>query len=282
MQQYMSWLDNMQFKKLLDEDKYPNICFYLENRLSMHFEDLRCLLQLPLGQLKAGCNFATASVLFNIIGGLSVCFFNPSLDDFKSDKERGRRFIEFLIAYYPDESELIVEKETEAKVLYDSCRNPLTHSLGLYKSNERRRSRLVKRPLTIEQIESLENRKMRPRWLSPTITLSTSGVYGYDVNINTLYWGVCRLVENLLADSTQLDTIEIFLFQLNTEYSIKGLRSSIESLNDMCKDSPQYEILADGIKYMFDELLKQKDKLTPTQNDKLESLLKEYKSLQQI
>lgn len=263
----------MEFQRLVDSQQYPKLSNFLERFLAMQFADPRCLL------LSAGCNYATASVLFNIIGGLSVCLYNASFDDFTSSRPTGRglRFKNLLLNYYPWQNEP-VPTEKAVEVLYDSVRNPLAHCLGLYKPTDKYGSRIVKNQMNIEEIAALENEKARPSWLQPTVTISPSA-YPYDVNVNTLYWGINRLIENLLSDKQQLEKAEIFLLQLDTEYAIKSLKKNLEDLRVMPKDSGQYADIANALKQKLTELLQLKNRLTKKQNEALKQLWGEYSVL---
>jgi len=269
----------MEFHKLVDIQQHPKLSYFLEHFLTMQFADLRCLLRLPEGGLNAGCNYATASVLFNIIGGLSVCLYNASFDDFASSRPtgRGQRFKNLLHTYYPWQHEP-VQEETAVAILYDSLRNPLAHCLGLYKPRDKYGSRIVKTHMDIGQIASLENNRTRPNWLPPTITISPSA-YHYDVNVNTLYWGVNRLIELLLRDEQQVEKAETFLLQLYTEYEIKSLRKNLEHLRAMQEDSVQYADIADAMKQRLSELLQLENQLTQAQNDNLLQLQQGYKMI---
>jgi hypothetical protein len=246
----------------------------------MQFEDLRCLLQLPKPRagLSAGCNYATASAIFNIISGVSVCLYNASFNDFSSGKNRGYRFNHLLLDYYPWSSQDF-DKNTAVKVLYDSLRNPLAHCLGLYKPNERYRSRIVKNSINKRQIAALENSKTRPRQLLPTVVLSQTGMYSHDVNINALYWGLNRLIEKLLNDKSQLDKMEVFLLQQYTEYDIKGLKRIIEQLRNMDKSVPQYIELSNATKSKLTEMTQVVSRITPAQNENLKKLWNVYNAL---
>lgn len=268
----------MGFHKLVDSQQYPKLSNFLERFLAIQFEDLRCLLRLPKGELNAGCNYVTASILLNVISGLSICLYNASFDDFASRRPtgRGQRFKNLLLTYYPWQDEAVPTR-TAVEVLYDSVRNPLTHCLGLYKPTDKYGSRIVKTPMNTEQITALENEKARPSRLQPTVTISPSA-YHYDVNVNTLYWGVNHLIENLLGDKQQLDKAETFLLQLDTEYAIKSLKKNLEDLRAKPKDSSQYADIANALKRRLTELL-QLNQLTERQKYVLQQLREEYNML---
>lgn len=86
---------------------YPEVVNFLKFQVDMMFEDIRVLLQLPLYDLKAGCNFTVSAMLFNIIAGVSVCFYDASTEALIQRGGRGNRFKNMLINYYPWESESI-------------------------------------------------------------------------------------------------------------------------------------------------------------------------------
>lgn len=80
---------------------YPEIINFLKFQVDMLFEDLRTLLRLPSYDLKAGCNFTVAAMLFNIIAGVSVCFYEASTKAIIQRRDRNSRFKNLLINYYP-------------------------------------------------------------------------------------------------------------------------------------------------------------------------------------
>ena len=173
----------------------------------MQFIDLRTLLRLPQSGLEGGCNFTAASVLFNLIAGSSVCFYNPSKDVLGKRGNRGDRFKGLLMEFYPWQEELM-SKDEGIEVLYKSARNPLAHSLGLdAPSNESpgREVRLQKVPLDESQVYELENSFTRPVWTPPTIASKgrlASGAIEIVISVPALYWGVHRMLQTLFSAST--------------------------------------------------------------------------------
>lgn len=276
----------MEFHKLVDNHQYPKLSKFIEDHLNKEFEDLRSLLQLPKGELNAGCNVTTASMILNLISGLSVCLYDASFDHFmsKNTTGRGERFKGLLLSYYPWQSEPIpretspISKEIVVKVLYSSLRNPLTHCLGLYKPGEKDSIIISKSPMDIAQISELENNKARPQWLNPTIQLSRS-VYHYEIDVNTLYWGVHRLIENLLSDKCQMIAAENFHLQLETQRAIIGLKATIESISNTPRSSQQYTALMNGMKHGLDFTLGFRNQLTKGQVNDLERMRKAYNRL---
>ena len=223
----------MEYHTIIDSNKYPLLHMQLEyGQLRNNLADIRCLLRLPQKRLPAGCNYTAASSLFNLIGGISICFFDASLKKFNSNSERGRALRDLLSLYYPwQEEPLSISKKQAIDVLYDSVRNPLTHSLGLYRASEHNRIYISKSKLTTSQIARLENPIARPMHLPPTISNTPPAQYRlYAVelalNIPSLYWGVNRLLYLLLSDSSQSERTEQFFRDLSSKYNQLSKQSS--------------------------------------------------------
>lgn len=53
--------------------------------------------------------------------------------------------------------------------------------------------------------EELMSSYGRPDWASPTVTAAPGG---YEVHVDTLAWGVTRMLRNLFADTGQADAAE--------------------------------------------------------------------------
>ena len=187
--------------EFLEVQGYPSLKRLLEAQVDMQFADLRTLL------LVNGCNFAAAAVLFNIIAGSSVCFYNRSKQALTEKKARGERFKEVLERFYPWQEEPI-PKEQYVSLLYDQARNPLAHSLGLDAPPEGSMGKQVvlgKWCLTEAQVRELEESPSRPVWAPPTIVHPKPLAYGATelaISVPTLYWGVHRMLHALFADST--------------------------------------------------------------------------------
>jgi hypothetical protein len=94
----------------------------------MQIEDVRVLLRMPKAGYPAGCNFAAVAVLFNLIAGVSVCFYNPSPKAL-TDGYRGKRFKNVLIDFFPWPAGIAARDG--ADVFYKLGRNPMAHALGL-------------------------------------------------------------------------------------------------------------------------------------------------------
>ena len=186
---------------------YPNLKRLLEGQVDMQFVDLRTLLRLPQEGLEGGCNFTVANVLFNLVAGSSVCFYDPSEEALRNRGDRGRRFKAILEQFYPWQGEPL-PKDDFISALYDSARNPLTHRLGLDAppngSSMGKQIALMKWPLTEEQIRELEESSTRPVWVHTTVVHQKNLAYGSTelaISVPALYWGVHRMLHALFADS---------------------------------------------------------------------------------
>jgi len=187
---------------------YPEMVNFLKLQVDMLFEDLRTLLRLPLYDLEAGCNLTITAMLFNIIAGVSVCFYDASTEALTQRGDRGRRFKELLINYYPWESESI-GPEKGSRLLYEQARNPLAHSLGLIDVKkpqtqpDSQKVVLTKSPLIPRKIEELEEALEKQMWLPQTIVIGSEQI---EICVPTLYWGLHRLLHKLLADREQIES----------------------------------------------------------------------------
>ncbi len=258
---------------LVDEQQYWRLHLFLKTSFQSQLSDIRGILRLPYARIKEGGNLAAASLLFNLIGGMSVCLYNASYDNFILENPRGSgpKFKKVLSEYYPWYAE-VLDKDDVIDILYHSLRNPLTHALGLYQPDETRRSQIVKSRLTPKQIAEIENSGNRPPWLPPTVTLSQSGFFRYDINIPSLYWGVFQLLCNLLKDRKQLEKSEEFQIHLSDDYNIKGLKSTVETMGHMDIHSDTYQMLTEGIRHQLSVLKSHENILTPQQKQDIESI----------
>jgi len=178
----------------------------------MQFTDLRTLLELPKEESQGGCNLTAAVVLFNLIAGSSVCFYEASAEAFSQRGDRGKRFLEVLKRFYPWNNEELASDEG-AELLYESARNPLGHSLGLDppRGGSGKEITLRKWALSLAQITELEDSGERPTWARKTISdiqKSGSTVTKASISVPALYWGVHRMLRALFADAAQLQKAE--------------------------------------------------------------------------
>src|ERR1700733_6211169 len=112
---------------------YPNLRRVLHDNIDMQFGDLRTMLKLPKKWygLDAGLNFTASAILFNVIGGTSVCFYNAGLANLTNYGDRGDRFKHLLRDFYPWLGDEMYPAQQCIDLLYKEARNPLTHSFGL-------------------------------------------------------------------------------------------------------------------------------------------------------
>jgi len=208
-------LDWVRPSGLPEIQDYPYIVSFLVNQVDMLFSDLRCLLLFPCVVLDTGFNLTAASLLFNILAGISVCFHNPSLPALTDHRShpRGTKFKELLEEYYPWEGEPLAPAEA-IDVLYAKARNPLAHSLGLDSPTSHDPSKVYigKHFLTEEEIMRLESSQQRPKGLRPTVYKQNSD---FVISVPTLYWGTWRLLQKLFRDKDQMKRAEEFLKQLD-------------------------------------------------------------------
>jgi hypothetical protein len=109
---------------------------FVNNHVRMQFEDVGAMLRLPLQAqgVKNGCNFAAASIICNLLSGISVTIFQPAVFQRPDKKGKmqtigsGEAFKEFVKAFYPDPS--ASHRSDIADVLYKELRNPFAHALG--------------------------------------------------------------------------------------------------------------------------------------------------------
>lgn len=186
---------------------YSNLQRLLQAQVDMQFADLRTMLRLPIPKagLEAGCNFVTASIIFNIIAGASVCFYDASETAFK--EEKGKRFQKVLKSFYPWQDEPL-SKDEGVLILYKKARNPLVHSLGLDtppKDSGGQQIFIDKDSLTPSQIEEIEEAAIRPKILPPTVSCQPTsyGSVEFKISVPTLYWGIHRMLHNLFSDADQ-------------------------------------------------------------------------------
>jgi hypothetical protein len=206
--------------------KYSHLRRLLQAHVDMQFEDVRTLLMLPRGKtLPGGCNFAAATMLFNIIAGSSVALYNTSEQALAITGDRGKRFRSLLSDFYPWDGEK-VPKSDFASILYDLARNPLSHSLGLDPPPSTKSAfqtvEIVKWPLTRARILKLEESVRRPKWALATIA-DTSDLIGggkkYALSIPALYWGVHGMLRSLFADTSHAVKAEALAEKYEVEWT---------------------------------------------------------------
>lgn len=121
---------------------YPLVYRFVVDHVRMQFEDVGAMLRLPMQAhgLTNGCNFASASVICNLLSGVSVTIFQPAVTE-KRDRNgkmrpigSGEAFTEFVKAFYPDPA--LQRRAEVADVLYRYLRNPFAHALGVLRKGD--------------------------------------------------------------------------------------------------------------------------------------------------
>jgi len=196
---------------VVDRTRHPKLQAFVEWGIDMQLADIRDLLRLPMSEagLDSGQNFSTAATLANVIAGASVWFFEASEAGLRNRRDRSRRYREVLRRYWPWNGE-VVDVDNGVRVLYDYVRNPLSHSVGRPEPEDSTRMAVDKRPLDEAQLGELDSSTERPAWLGPTIRPAPSGApdRAYFVSVPGMYWGVQRLLREVLTDEAQLARAE--------------------------------------------------------------------------
>jgi hypothetical protein len=207
----------MSYRNLNIDPTIPVHVARLIKQLEAHYLiDVHSMLRLPIPnyRIMAGCNFAIAHVLMATVGGISTTLYSYS-------GGKGARFKGLLIDYYPWglEPAQSLSPEQSADIIYSVFRNPLTHDLG-QDIEKKAKTPLVKikrlatknktRGLPEKAIERLENTTKRPNMSPTVITRSDATV----LLVEALYWGIRKMIENLVADRSRITTAESFLSSL--------------------------------------------------------------------
>lgn len=174
----------------------------LHSSVRPHLHDVRAMLRLPLPELgiTAGCNFAAAQVLLNVVAGLSR-LLSPS------PTNSGDAFREFIKLRYPwaEEPPDGLREGDGADALYDSFRNAFSHDLGLQLESvpigpKRIRGQfriggeqlsVTKHPVSAVELDALDNVHVRPPSIGATVTRQGREAI---VSVIPFYWGIRRLI----------------------------------------------------------------------------------------
>jgi hypothetical protein len=175
----------------------PSLKWMLAEHVDIQIADLRVLLRLPTKRLPAECNFTAAAMLFNLIAGASVCFYNASEKTMKRPPPAGKHFRGVLEECFPWDAGTVAAKDG-ARVLWKYSRNPLAHNLGLDHESaptiQIRNNRVGP-----TRIIALEDSEKLPAWAKPP--LRPMGPH-YVIDVCGLYWGTHRMLHAVLADDS--------------------------------------------------------------------------------
>ena len=214
----------MTFQRLAHGPVVAPGAMYIINKAEEYLGDVHTFLKLPHQQCgyDAGGNYSIALVLFGVIDGASKTLY--PIQAAKSPVDPGKSeppFVTLLTDYYPwdDEPDLdAVKGKRGAQDLYYCFRNPLTHSLASRPPDdpEHRRARIYKvekydpgftEDLLVELEQGPGRLEMSGKPLSATVRHRASD----DVMVillESLYWGVRRMLENLTHDSSVMQKAE--------------------------------------------------------------------------
>jgi len=111
---------------------YPHLKHMLQTHVDMQFEDVRVLLGLPTSGSTVGANFATAAVIFNLISGASVAFYQTSSQALAGRGNRGARFKDVLDDHFPlREISLPRQTTIDISTTTRATRSPTLSDLGM-------------------------------------------------------------------------------------------------------------------------------------------------------
>lgn len=192
---------------------------FVFNHVRMQFEDIGAMLRLPMQMhgFNNGCNFASASIICNLISGVSVTIFRPAVIQ-KPDRYgnmqmigSGEAFKEFVKAFYPDPSPQ--RRSDVADVLYKQLRNPFAHALGVlrrgaYHLEIKRISTNAATPgdgLTQAEVAAIEESAQRQG--DNTLGVQGSGNQ-WEIIVDFLYRDALDMMVDLAHDTTQMQQAE--------------------------------------------------------------------------
>lgn len=199
---------------------HPLVYDLIDNHIRMQFEDVGAMLRLPMkaNGINNGCNFASASVICNLISGISVTIFQPTIIQ-KPNKQgnmqmigSGEAFREFVKAFYPDPS--LQQRSDVADMLYKLLRNPFAHALGIlggsaYNLEIQRvsstRSVTPGDGLTQTEVVAIEESPQRPAGVA--LGVQGSGNQ-WKIIVDFLYRDVLDMMVSLANDTTQMRQAE--------------------------------------------------------------------------
>ncbi len=199
---------------------YPLVYAFVFEHIRMQFEDIGAMLRLPMQAhgLHNGCNFASASIICNLISGVAVTIFQPAVTQ-RPDRHgnmqtigSGEAFREFVKAFYPDASPQ--RRSDVADVLYRQLRNPFAHALGvLSKGAFQLAIRKVVSAhaatkgdgLTQAEVAAIEESPQRPSGIP--LGVQGSGNQ-WEITVDFLYRDALDMMVGLAQDVTQMRQAE--------------------------------------------------------------------------
>ena len=199
---------------------FPLVYEFVFNHVRMQFEDIGAMVRLPMQAhgLNNGCNFASVSVICNLISGVSVTIFQPAVSQ-KADRHgnlqvigSGEAFKEFVRAFYPDPT--AQRRSDVADVLYKQLRNPFAHALGVLSRGAFQLQ--IKKVLstnattsgdglTQAEVAAIEESPQRPGGIP--LGVQGSGNQ-WEITVDFLYRDALDMMVGLARDTTQMQQAE--------------------------------------------------------------------------
>lgn len=200
----------------LSEFTPESVALFIRQSVDLQLADVHTMLLLPRAQcgLEAGCNFAIAHVLLNIVSGISTILF-------EQDGKSGAIFKRLLTNWYwPHDPPDGLSPEDASDALYNEFRNSLIHALGMQVTLDRktdvRTIERTKRVFKIKRISNLDNSSlaaleehhMRPTAIGPTLRYTDEKTV---LLVEGFYWGTRKMIGKLSEDATTMQRAARFL-----------------------------------------------------------------------
>jgi hypothetical protein len=195
---------------------YPRVHDFVNNQVRMQFEDVGAMLRLPMQAygLINGCNFASASIICNLLSGISVTLFQPAVfqKPGKGGKMQtigsGEAFKEFVKAFYPEPA--AQQRSDVADVLYKQLRNPFAHALGVlssgaYQLNVQKILSSNGDGLSQTEVAAVEESPQRPSGV--TLGVRGSGNH-WTITVDYLYRDALDMMVSLAQNASQMQGAE--------------------------------------------------------------------------
>lgn len=210
----------MLVSQLVSAHAYNFVQGFIVQVLDEQFSDVRAMLQLPrpdIGIIPA-CNFAIVSSLCNLISGISTTIYKPPKlpPAGRSKCDSGQAFQGVVHDFFPYTPP---GANDFPKQLYQFCRNPLAHSVGLKDAAE---------PVVYftrifdpahadvgwsdRELEDLERPGSPFQLPHPGIVIDPPSpprqYYQWTLHCDSFYLDVIKLLQRLTADTTQVQAAE--------------------------------------------------------------------------
>ena len=203
----------MLLSQLLTTQGFPQVQHFIVALLDMQFSDVRAMLQLPRPDIgiTPGCNFAITATLCNLLSGISTTIYKPVhlLHENQSNYRSGDAFQNLIQDFFPYTPPGTSNFPAE---LYQSCRNPLAHAVGLQNASSIPGPGLLRvydpshpnRGWSSAQLDAFEQQGEGYR-MHPGIVVTSSGL---TVHCDSFYLDVINLMRRLTSNTQQIEAAE--------------------------------------------------------------------------